>query len=35
MLLMFEERVRGRLCHCIDRYAKGNNKYKKDYIKDE
>ena len=33
MLLMVEEGIRGRICHCIHRYAKANNKYMKDYNK--
>ena len=31
ILLMVEKRVRGGICHSIYRYAKGNNKYMKDY----
>ena len=31
MLLMLEKRIRGGICHAIHRYAKGNNKYMKDY----
>ena len=30
MLLMVEKGIRGRICHCISRYAK-SNKYMKDY----
>ena len=33
MLLMIEEGIRGRICHAIQRYAKANNKYMKDYDK--
>ena len=33
MLLMVEEGIRGGICHSIHRYAKANNKYKKDYDK--
>ena len=35
MLLMVEERLRGGICHSIHRYAKVNNKYMKNYNKDE
>ena len=31
MLLMVEEGIRGGICHSIHRYAKGNNKYMKNY----
>ena len=31
MLLMVEEGIRGGICHTIQRYAKANNKYMKDY----
>ena len=30
MLLIFEEGIRGGICHAIHRYAKANNKYMKD-----
>ena len=33
MLLMIEEGIRGKICHAIQRYAKANNKYMKDYDK--
>ena len=35
MLLMVEARIRAGICHAIHRYAKENNKYMKDYNKDE
>ena len=35
MLLMVEKGIRGRICHVIHRYAIANNKYMKDYNKDE
>ena len=31
MLLMVEEEIRGGICHSIQRYAKANNKYMKNY----
>ena len=30
---MVEKGIRGGICHSIYRYAKGNNKYMKDYEK--
>ena len=33
MVLMVEEGIRGRICHAMQRYAKANNKYMKDYDK--
>ena len=33
MLLMVKKEIRGGICHAIQRYAKGNNKYMKDYDK--
>ena len=33
MLLMVEEGIRGGICYAIQRYAKANNKYMKDYDK--
>ena len=33
MLLMVKKGIRGGICHAIQRYAKGNNKYMKDYDK--
>ena len=35
MLLMVEKGIRGGICHAILRYTKANNKYIKDYTKDE
>ena len=35
MLLMVEKRIRGGICHALLRYPKANNKYMKDYNKDE
>ena len=33
MLLMVEEGIRGRICHAVNRYARANNYYMKDYDK--
>ena len=35
MLLTVEKRIRRGICHAIHRYAKTNNKYMRDYNKDE
>ena len=35
MLLMVEKGIRGGMCHAIHRYAKGNNKYMKNYDKNK
>ena len=35
MLLMVEGGIRGGICHSIHRYAKANNKYMKNYDKNE
>ena len=35
MLLMVEEGIRGGICHSIHRYARANNKYMKNYNKNE
>ena len=34
MLLMIMKGIRDGICHAIRRYAKGNNKYMKDYDKE-
>ena len=35
MLLMLEKGIRGGMCHTMHRYVKVNNKYRKDYNKDQ
>ena len=35
ILLMVEKGVRGGICHSVYRYAKANNKYRKDYDKND
>ena len=35
MLLMVEKVIRGGACHAIHRYAKGNNRYMKNYDKNK
>ena len=35
MLLMIEKGIRAGICHAVYRYAEANNKYMKDYNKDE
>ena len=35
MLLMVEKGIKGGICHVMHRYAKANNKYMKDYNKNE
>ena len=35
MLLIVEKGIRGEICLAIHRYAKANNKYMKDYDKNE
>ena len=35
MLLTVEEGIRGGMCHAVHRYTKANNKYMKNYDKDE
>ena len=32
---MVEKGIRGDICHAIDRYVKGNNKYDNDYDKNK
>ena len=33
MLMIVEKRIRGGICHAIQRYSKANNKYMKNYNK--
>ena len=35
MSLMVEKDIRGYICHCIYKYAQTNNRYMKDYVKNE
>ena len=35
MLLMAEKGIKGGLCHSLNKYAKSNNKYVKDYDKNK
>ena len=35
MLLMVEKGIRGGICHAIHKYAKANNKYKKNCSKNK
>ena len=35
MLLIVEKEIRGGIYHLIHKYAKGNNKYMKNYVKDK
>ena len=35
MLLMVEKEIGGGICHTVHRYPKANNKYMKDYDKNE
>ena len=35
MLLMLEKGIRGGICHALHQYVRANNKYMKDYDKNE
>ena len=35
MLLMLKKGIRGGICHALHRYVRANNKYMKDYDKNE
>ena len=35
MLLMLEKGIRGGICHALHQYLRANNKYMKDYDKNE
>ena len=35
MLLMVEKWINGGICHAVNRYAKANSKYTKDYDKNK
>ena len=35
MILMVKKEIRGGMCHAIQRYAKANKKYMKDYDKNK
>ena len=35
MLLIVEKGIKGGICHSIDRYAKANNNFMKDYDKNK
>ena len=35
MLLMLKKGIRGGICHAFHRYVRANNKYMKDYDKNE